>query len=146
MLTIEQIKALKREVPSKWPEIFQTTTAVALNDDQDGNIYVEKDDALQTMTPDALLKIEEKLRESAIGCTKKSKRAATKVTATTRLQKNKDDDCSTTKIDTVAENEEDDLDDDEASDESDDSLPPLHRNTNRRKIVVDDSDSDDDSV
>ena len=124
VLTREQIKSVKRR--ALWPEIFA----------EDDTEYTNKisEDVRRTISPDDLLKIEEKLRIENGG--KKSKRkekrkggengwsaAATPLVAGTAVAEN-----NTLII--GQENREEEEEEKESSSSS--SLPPLHKNTNFR--------------
>ncbi|CAL6399080.1 unnamed protein product [Bathycoccus prasinos] len=125
VLTREQIKSVKRR--ALWPEIFA----------EDDTEYTNKisEDVRRTISPDDLLKIEEKLRIENGG--KKSKRkekrkggengwsaAATPLVAGTAVAEN-----NTLII--GQENREEEEEEKESSSSS--SLPPLHKNTNFRR-------------
>ena len=114
-MTREQIKSVKER--ALWPERFA-------NDDTE---YTNKisSDVRRTITPDDLLKVEEKLRIESGGKKKSQRNDATKSGAPT-------------KSGFGAEDDEDRIDERSFSEESscsssDDSRPPLHKNTNRRR-------------
>jgi len=131
VLTREQIKSVKKR--QLWPELFA-------NDDTE---YTNKisGEVKRTITPDDLLKIEEKLRIESGGKKKKKKRNGVEGAAAL--------------VGTVAggsveeqeeqEQEQDSSSEEESESEEDDSLPPLHKNTNWRPSFVESSDSDSDS-
>jgi len=128
VLTREQIKSVKKR--QLWPELFA-------NDDTE---YTNKisGEVKRTITPDDLLKIEEKLRIESGGKKKKNK------------QRNGGEGAAAL-VGTVAggsveeEEEQDSSSEEESESEEDDSLPPLHKNTNWRPSFVESSDSDSDS-
>jgi hypothetical protein len=128
VLTREQIKSVKKK--QLWPELFA-------NDDTE---YTNKisGEVKRTITPDDLLKIEEKLRIESGGKKKKNK------------QRNGGEGAAAL-VGTVAggsveeEEEQDSSSEEESESEEDDSLPPLHKNTNWRPSFVESSDSDSDS-
>ena len=126
VLTREQIKSVKRR--ALWPEIFA----------EDDTEYTNKisEDVRRTISPDDLLKIEEKLRIENGG--KKSKRkekrkggengwsaAAAPLVAGTAVAENT--------LIIGQENREEEKEEKESASSSSSSLPPLHKNTNFRR-------------
>jgi len=128
VLTREQIKSVKKR--QLWPELFA-------NDDTE---YTNKisGEVNRTITPDDLLKIEEKLRIESGGKKKKNKKrngvegAAALVGTVAGGSAEEEEE----------EEEQDFSSEGESESEKDDSLPPLHKNTNWRPSFVESSDSD----
>lgn len=114
-MTREQIKSVKER--ALWPERFA-------NDDTE---YTNKisSDVRRTITPDDLLKVEEKLRIESGGKKKSQRNDATKSGAPTKSGFGAEDDGD--RIDERSFSEE------SSCSSSDDSRPPLHKNTNRRR-------------
>jgi hypothetical protein len=126
VLTREQIKSVKKR--QLWPELFA-------NDDTE---YTNKisGEVKRTITPDDLLKIEEKLRIESGGKKKNKKRNGVEGAAAL---------VGTVAGGSAEEQEQDSSSEEESESEDDDSLPPLHKNTNWRPSFVESSDSDSDS-
>ena len=119
VLMREQIKSVKER--ALWPELFA-------NDDTE---YTNKisSDVRRTITPDDLLKVEEKLRIESGG--KKKSQRTTQSGAPTQSGFGAEDDDDGDRIYDERSFSEDSSS--SSSSDDDDSRPPLHKNTNRRR-------------